>query len=90
MLRINTVFFTRSRLSEALVFILSRRLGLFAAFDAGALIVFLLAEIRQNASLGAIALKSFQGTIQGLIILDMNFRHHLSLPFDSFACSTLS
>ena len=49
-------FYIRSIIS--LVLILSCSLRLFAALDAGTLIVFLFSQVGKNAVLGAVALKS--------------------------------
>ena len=54
---------------------LSGSFRLFAALYAGALVILLLSEIRKNARLGAVALKSLQSTVQRFVFLDMDFRH---------------
>ena len=64
-------FYIRSIIS--LVLILSCSLRLFAALDAGTLIVFLFSQVGKNAVLGAVALKSSQCAVQRLIFLDMYF-----------------
>ena len=62
-------------LIETLILVLAGSLGLFAALDAGALVVLLLSEVSQNAGLGAAALESLQSVVQRLVFLDVDFRH---------------
>ena len=67
----------------SLVLILASCLGLLAALDAGALVVLLLPQVAQDAGLGAAALEALESCIQRLILLDMDFRHSISLPPDA-------
>ena len=50
-------------------------LRLLAALDAGALVVLTLANLGQNARLGATALEALECVLQGLAVLHMDFRH---------------
>ena len=58
-----------------LILVLACCLALFAALDAGALVVLLLAEIGQHAGLGTAALEALERVIQRLVFLDVDFRH---------------
>lgn len=58
-----------------LIFVLAGGLGLLAAFDAGALIVFFLSQVSQNAGLCTASLESLKSVVQRLVFLDVNFRH---------------
>ena len=55
--------------------VLASGLGLFTALNAGALVVLTLANLGQNARLGATALKALECVLQGLAVLHMDFRH---------------
>ena len=66
-----------------LILVLASSLRLFAATNAGALVVLLAAQIRHDAGLGTAALKSLQSTFQGLVLLDVNFRHLYFPPSDA-------
>ena len=55
--------------------VLAGGLALLAALDAGAVIIFALANLGQHAGLGAAALEALQGVLQRLALADMNFRH---------------
>ena len=58
-------FLSRSRrfLVVPLILVFARRFGFLTAFDARTLIVFFLAQIREDASLNAAALKPLQGAV---------------------------
>ena len=60
-----------------LILVLAGCLGLLAALDAGALVVFLLPQVGQDASLGAGALEALESSIQRLVLFDVNFRHSI-------------
>ena len=60
-----------------LILVLACSLRLFAATNAGALVVLLAAQIRHDASLGTAALKSLERVVQRLILLDVDFRHFI-------------
>ena len=66
--------------------ILASGLRFFAALYTGALVIFLLTQILLNASLCAIALKSFQSVVQRFVLSDNDFRHLVSLPPKSHFC----
>ena len=68
------------RLIITLILVLTSSLRLLAALYAGALVVLLLAEIREDASLCTAALESLQSIVQRLVFLYMDFRHFISLP----------
>ena len=61
----------------ALVLVLTSSLRLFAATNAGALVVLLAAQIRHDAGLGTAALKSLERVVQRLVLLDVDFRHFI-------------
>ena len=58
-----------------LILVLTCCLALFAALDAGALVVLLLSQISQYTGLGTAALKSFKSIVQRFVLLDIDFRH---------------
>ena len=58
-----------------LIFILARSFGFLAALYARALVIFLLAQIGQDAGLRAAAFESLQRIVQRLVLLHVNFRH---------------
>ena len=60
-----------------LILVLASSLRLFAATNAGALVVLLAAQIRHDAGLGTAALKSLERIVQRLILLDVDFRHFI-------------
>ena len=60
-----------------LILVLACSLRLFAATNAGTLVVLLAAQIRHDASLGTAALKSLERVVQRLILLDVDFRHFI-------------
>ena len=64
-------------LVETLILVLASSLRLLAALDAGALVVFLLPQVGQDASLGAGALEALESSIQRLVLFDVNFRHSI-------------
>ena len=66
--------YTRSSIIT-LIAILPSCLGLLAALDAGTLVMLPAANLRQNAGLGAAALKTLERAVQRFIFLDMDFRH---------------
>ncbi len=49
--------------------------GFLAALNAGALVILLLAKIRENAGLCTAAFETLQCAVQGFVFLDVNFRH---------------
>ena len=63
------------KLIVTLILILARCFGFLTALYAGALVIFLLAQIGQNAGLRAAAFKSLQRIVQRLILFHVNFRH---------------
>ena len=58
-----------------LVFIFACGFGFLAALHAGALVVFFLAQVGQNAGFRATALEAFQRIIQRLILFYIDLRH---------------
>ena len=60
-----------------LILVLASSLRLFAATNAGALVVLLAAQIRHDAGLGTAALKSLERVVQRLVLLDVDFRHFI-------------
>ena len=60
--------------------ILAGSLGLLAAFDAGAFVVFTLPDLGQHSGLGATALEAFQRAFQRFVFFHTDFRHYISLP----------
>ena len=61
--------------SIVLFAILAGGLGLFAALDAGALVMLTLTHLSQHTGLGAAALKAFQSALQRLVFSHTDFRH---------------
>ena len=72
----------------SLILVLPGSLRLLAALDAGALVIFLFTEVSENASLGAVSLKSLKSTVQRLVFLDMDFAHSCFPPSD--CCGAVS
>ena len=70
---------------------LASSLGLFAAFNAGALIILLAAKVVHNAGLGTAALKTLECIVERFVLLDINFRH-VFFPPSKYAsrCAYLS
>ena len=64
----------------ALIAVLTGSLALLAALHTRAFIALALADLRQNAGLGAASLESLQSAVQALAFLDMYFGHLFSLP----------
>ena len=64
----------KTYLSE-LTLLCASSLRLLAALDARAFIMLTLAELGKHTSLGTGTLESSQSAVQGLIFLDMDFRH---------------
>ena len=58
-----------------LILVLASSLRLFAATNAGALVVLLAAQIRHDAGLGTAALKALQRALQRLVFSYTDFRH---------------
>ena len=58
-----------------LLLVLASSLALLAALDTGAVIELALANLSQDAGLGAATLKTLQGVLQRLAFADMNFGH---------------
>ena len=58
-----------------LLAVLARGLGLLAALDARTLIALALTHLGQDARLGAVALETLQGVLQGLALFHTDFRH---------------
>lgn len=56
---------------------------LLLALHAGLFIMFALTNLGQNASTGALALKTLQSAFQRFVLVDMNLRHLFSLPSPS-------
>ena len=67
--------FLKKGLVVTLIFILARSFGFLAALYARALVIFLLAQIGQDAGLRAAAFESLQRIVQRLVLLHVNFRH---------------
>ena len=61
--------------SIELLAVLTGRLALLAALDAGAVVILALTNLSQHTGLGAAALKTLQRVLQRLALTDMNFGH---------------
>ena len=70
----------------ALIAVLAGSLALLAALHTRAFIALALADLRQNAGLGAASLESLQSAVQALAFLDMDLGH---LCFPSLRCTRL-
>ena len=70
--RIGTALFSSSIIT---LLVLASGLGLLAALDTGAFIVLSLPHFRNDAGLGAAALKTLQCAVDGLAVLHMDLRH---------------
>ena len=70
----------------ALIAVLTGSLALLAALHTRAFIALALADLRQNAGLGAASLESLQSAVQALAFLDMDLGH---LCFPSLRCTRL-
>ena len=62
-------------LVETLILVLASSLGLLATLHAGALIMLTLADLCDDAGLGAAALETLQSAVDGLALFDMDLRH---------------
>ena len=62
---------------KPLVLILASGFGFFAALDAGALVILLLAKVCQNAGFRTAAFETLQRAIQGFIFLYVDLRHFI-------------
>jgi len=63
-----------------LPFALTGGFGLFLALDAGLFIMLALTNFLKDAAAGALPLKPFERTFQGLIFADTNLRHCYPSP----------
>ena len=70
----------REGLVSKLPFALAGGFSLLLAFNAGLLVMLTLANFLENAAAGALPLKPFERTFQGLIFADTNLRHFYPSP----------
>ena len=70
----------RREFFKALPFALTGGFSLFLAFDAGLLVMLAFAHFLENAAAGALPLKPFERTFQGLIFADTNLGHCYPSP----------
>ena len=70
----------RREFFKALPFALTGGLSLFLAFYAGLFVMLAFAHFLENAAAGALPLKPFERTFQGLIFADTNLGHCYPSP----------
>ena len=70
----------RREFFNALPLALTGGLGLFLAFYAGLFVMLAFAHFLENAAAGALPLKPFERTFQGLIFADTNLGHCYPSP----------
>ena len=70
----------RREFFKALPFALTGGFSLFLAFNAGLFVMLALAHFLENAAAGALPLKPFERTFQGLIFADTNLGHCYPSP----------
>ena len=75
-----TLLKMRREFFKALPFALTGGLSLFLAFYAGLFVMLAFAHFLENAAAGALPLKPFERTFQGLIFADTNLGHCYPSP----------
>ena len=72
--------------AKVLPFALTGGFGLFLALNAGLFIMLALTNFLKNAAAGALPLKPFERTFQGLIFADTNLGHFYPSPRSFTPC----